>query len=66
MRKGEKGGKRGNDNEVKTIVIKPIPKIDTGLVALPTNMRQSVIWILNVPSGNCMMSCLGSFRFSFS
>lgn len=28
MSKGRRGGQRGKDNEVKTIVIKPIRKID--------------------------------------
>lgn len=29
--RGERDGHRGKDNEVKTIVIKPIGKIDTGV-----------------------------------
>lgn len=34
-----------------------------GSVALLTKMRQSEIWILNVPFGHCMRLCLGSFGF---
>lgn len=61
LRERERDGQRGKDNEVKIIVIKPIGEIDTGVVAFPSKMRQSVIWILNVPCGNCAVLCLRSF-----